>query len=108
MTEEEQAVSPQLDEAKRAAAVGLARTLTDVARLLVPPEAIVECEVEGTSDAFVLKLVVENRFRGALIGRSGRMARCLRSIVGAGAKSAGITVTLDIDDSRDVKGGSSE
>ena len=75
----------------------MAELLAELARRLVDePEAVRVEEVEGDDGALVLRLHVADADVGKVIGRQGRLARALRTIVRAGGVAAGRRLQLEI------------
>jgi predicted RNA-binding protein YlqC (UPF0109 family) len=71
--------------------------LAELARRLVDePDAVRVEEVEGDDGATVLRLHVAEGDVGKVIGRQGRLARALRTIVRAGGVAAGRRLQLEI------------
>ena len=71
--------------------------LAELARRLVDePDAVRVEQVEGDDGALVLRLHVAEGDVGKVIGRQGRIARALRTIVRAGGPSAGRRLQLEI------------
>jgi len=76
----------------------LAELLAELARRLVDdPDAVYVEEIERDG-AHVLQLHVAKDDVGKVIGRQGRIARALRTIVRAGAAREGRRVVLEIAD----------
>ena len=76
----------------------MAELLEDLARRLVDePEAVRVEEVEEDG-SLVLRLHVAEADRGKVIGRQGRIARALRTIVRAGSARERRRVQLEIVD----------
>ena len=74
----------------------MAELLAYLARQLVDePEAVRVEEAEQDGD-LVLRLHVAQADIGKVIGRQGRIARALRTIVRAGAANAGRRIVLEI------------
>jgi uncharacterized protein len=68
-----------------------------VARQLVDePDAVRVEEADGEDGALVLKLHVAKDDVGKVIGRQGRIARALRTVVRAGAMRRGRRTLLEI------------
>ena len=67
-------------------------------RLVDEPEAVRVEEVEEEDGTLVLELFVAEGDVGKVIGRQGRLARALRTIVRAGGVEAGRRVQLEIVD----------
>jgi predicted RNA-binding protein YlqC (UPF0109 family) len=74
----------------------LAELLEWVARRLVDEPEAVRVETEEREDAVVFRLHVAPDDVGKVIGRQGRMARALRSIVRAGGARADERYLLEI------------
>ncbi len=67
-------------------------------RLVDEPDAVRVEEVEEPDGTLVLQLYVAEADVGKVIGRQGRLARALRTIVRAGGVEAGRRVQLEIVD----------
>ena len=75
----------------------MAELLEYLARRLVDePDAVRVEQVEGDDGSLVLRLHVAEGDVGKVIGRQGRIARALRTIVRAGGPSAGRRLQLEI------------
>jgi predicted RNA-binding protein YlqC (UPF0109 family) len=75
----------------------MAELLAELARRLVDdPDAVRVEEVEGDDGSLVLRLHVADGDVGKVIGRQGRLARALRTIVRAGGVAAGRRLQLEI------------
>jgi uncharacterized protein len=74
----------------------VAELLTWLARQLVDDPEAVRVEQVEREDATVLELYVAPEDRGKVIGRQGRLARSLRTIVRASAAGSRKRVILDI------------
>ena len=71
--------------------------LAELARRLVDEPGAVRVEqVEGDDGALVLRLHVAEGDVGKVIGRQGRIARALRTVVRAGGPNAGRRLQLEI------------
>ncbi|MDE3189774.1 MAG: KH domain-containing protein [Acidobacteriota bacterium] len=71
--------------------------LAELARRLVDePDAVRVEEVEGDDGSLVLRLHVAEGDVGKVIGRQGRIARALRTVVRAGGPNAGRRLQLEI------------
>ena len=71
--------------------------LEELARRLVDePDAVRVEQAEGDDGALVLRLQVAEGDVGKVIGRQGRIARALRTLVRAGGPQAGRRLQLEI------------
>lgn len=76
--------------------IDLSCVLADMARAVVDhPEAVTVTESE-TEDGILLTLSVEEGDIGMIIGKHGKIARALRTVMKAAAKIADKKVTVDI------------
>jgi predicted RNA-binding protein YlqC (UPF0109 family) len=76
----------------------VAELLEFIARGLVDEPEAVRVEELDEADALVLRLHVAEGDVGKVIGRQGRIARALRTIVRAGSAREGRRVVLEIAD----------
>jgi uncharacterized protein len=76
----------------------VAELLEDLARRLVDDPDAVRVEEVDEDGVLVLRLHVAEADRGKVIGRQGRIARALRTVVRAGAASEHRRVQLEIVD----------
>jgi predicted RNA-binding protein YlqC (UPF0109 family) len=76
----------------------VAELLADLARRLVDDPDAVRVEEVEEDDTLVLRLHVAEADRGKVIGRQGRIARALRTVVRAGSAREGRRVQLEIVD----------
>ena len=75
----------------------MAEVLAELARRLVDePDAVRVEQVEGDDGSLVFRLHVAEGDVGKVIGRQGRIARALRTLVRAGGPNAGRRLQLDI------------
>jgi hypothetical protein len=75
----------------------MAELLEELARRLVDePDAVQVEQVEGEDGSLVLRLHVAEGDVGKVIGRQGRIARALRTVVRAGGPGAGRRLQLEI------------
>lgn len=75
----------------------MAELLAEIARRLVDePDAVRVEEVESDDGSLVLRLHVAEADVGKVIGRQGRIARALRTLVRAGGPGAGRRLQLEI------------
>jgi uncharacterized protein len=65
-------------------------------RLVDEPEAVRVEQVEGDDGSLVFRLHVAEADVGKVIGRQGRIARALRTVVRAGGPNAGRRLQLEI------------
>ena len=77
----------------------MAELVAELARRLVDePDAVRVEQVDGDDGALVLRLHVAEDDVGKVIGRQGRIARALRTIVRASAVREGRRVLVEIAD----------
>jgi uncharacterized protein len=77
----------------------MAELVAELARRLVDePDAVRVEEIEEDDGTLVLELYVAEGDIGKVIGRQGRLARALRTIVRAGGVEAGRRLQLEIVD----------
>ncbi|MCH7811910.1 MAG: KH domain-containing protein [Chloroflexi bacterium] len=69
-----------------------------MARGLVDEPDAVEVEEEEDGDYLVYHLYVADDDMGKVIGRQGRIANAMRSLLKAAASRSGVRVSLDIGD----------
>jgi predicted RNA-binding protein YlqC (UPF0109 family) len=75
----------------------VAELLVELARRLVDePEAVRVEQLEGDDGSLIFRLHVAEGDVGKVIGRQGRLARALRTIVRAGGPNAGRRLQLEI------------
>jgi predicted RNA-binding protein YlqC (UPF0109 family) len=75
----------------------VAEVLAELARRLVDePDAVRVEQVDGDDGSLVLRLYVAEGDVGKVIGRQGRIARALRTVVRAGGPNAGRRLQLEI------------
>jgi predicted RNA-binding protein YlqC (UPF0109 family) len=75
----------------------MAELLEELARRLVDePDAVRVEQVEGDDGSLVFRLHVADGDVGKVIGRQGRLARALRTVVRAGGPTAGRRLQLEI------------
>lgn len=71
--------------------------LESVAKMLVSNQDAVSVTEEETEEAVYLKLSVAEDEMGKVIGKDGRIAKALRTIVRAGARDLGKQIYIDIE-----------
>ena len=76
----------------------MAELLEVIARRLVDDPEAVRVEREETDDVVILRLFVAKDDVGKVIGRQGRIARALRTIVRAGAARSSYRILVEIVD----------
>ena len=76
----------------------MAELLAELARQLVDDPAAVRVDAVEEGDATILRLHVAEADLGKVIGRQGRIARALRTIVRAGAARERRRLVLEIVD----------
>jgi hypothetical protein len=78
------------------AMVEVEELVREIARALVDEPSAVEVESVGREDATILKLHVAPQDVGKVIGKQGRTARSVRTILGAVSMKVHHRYTLDI------------
>jgi predicted RNA-binding protein YlqC (UPF0109 family) len=76
--------------------------MTDIVRALVDDPAAVKVEVIPDGDVTVLRLEVASTDVGKVIGKQGRTARSLRTILGAASMKYRHRFALDIVEADDL------
>ncbi len=75
----------------------LKKTLTDIAKALVDePDKVVVTVKNETDKSIVLELSVSPDDMGKVIGRHGKIAKAIRSVIKAAANADDRKVTVDI------------
>lgn len=74
----------------------LQTTLRDIAAAIVDSPDEVKVITEETDDSIVLTLSVAPDDMGMVIGRHGRIAKAIRTVIKAASASSGKRVTVDI------------
>ena len=67
-----------------------------IARSLVDKPDAVKVEMREEDDAFVIELTVDPSDVGKVIGKQGRIAKAIRSVVKAASLKTGETVMVEI------------
>lgn len=93
------------EQSSGAAAAEMTTLLLTIARALVDDTAAVRVEVISAQDSHVLRLHVASTDIGKLIGKQGRTARSLRTILSAASMKLQTRFALDIVESGRVLGG---
>ena len=76
----------------------LKQTLVDIAKMLVDhPEEVAVVETED-EEGVILTLTVAEGDMGKVIGRQGRIAKEIRTVVRSYAQRTGVKVSVDIVD----------
>ena len=76
--------------------IDLCRVLADMARAVVDHPEKVEVTQTENEDGVTLTLIVDENDMGMVIGKHGKIARELRTVMKAAAKIADKKVTVDI------------
>ncbi|MCQ2430613.1 MAG: KH domain-containing protein [Clostridia bacterium] len=74
----------------------LQTTLHDIAAAIVDSPDEVKVSTEETDESIVLTLSVAPDDMGMVIGRHGRIAKAIRTVIKAASASTGKRVTVDI------------
>ncbi len=76
----------------------LKQTLTDIAKVLVDhPEEVAVVETEDDEGVLLILTVAEGDM-GKVIGRHGKIAKAIRTVMKSAANKDGRRVTVDIED----------
>ena len=76
----------------------LKQTLADIAKMLVDhPEEVAVVETED-EEGVILTLTVAEGDMGKVIGRHGKIAKAIRTVMKSAANNDGRRVTVDIED----------
>ena len=76
----------------------LKKTLTDIAKVLVDhPEEVAVVETEDDEGVLLILTVAEGDM-GKVIGRHGKIAKAIRTVMKSAANKDGRRVTVDIED----------
>ena len=67
-----------------------------IAKSIVNAPDAVKVEEETTEDGLTLKLQVADEDKGRIIGKQGRIAQAIRTLIRVKAAKAGTRATLDI------------
>lgn len=68
-----------------------------VKSLVKEPEMVSVKQFDDEEDVTVIQVLVDNNDMGAVIGRSGNIAKAIRTLVQASAHTIGKKVKIDID-----------
>ena len=79
-------------------AIGSMREMIEyIARALASNPAAVSVTEEDDGDIIYLRLIVDDQYKGKVIGRDGRVAQSMRSLLRVAAVKSDTRVTLEID-----------
>jgi predicted RNA-binding protein YlqC (UPF0109 family) len=96
--DEDDVVAGDLDDANRVVGAMPTNVLTYIAKSIVEdPEAVV-VEAEERRNSVTLRLHVAPGDMGRVIGRRGRVAQAIRSVVRAAGAREGVDASVDIVD----------
>ena len=76
--------------------IDLSRVLADMARAIVDHPGKVSVTESENEDGILLTLSVDEEDMGMVIGKHGKIARALRTVMKAAAKIADKKITVDI------------
>ncbi len=71
--------------------------LESIAKMLVDNKDAVKVTEEETDEGIYLRLSVAEEETGRVIGKDGRIAKAIRTIIRSGAKNRGKQVYIDIE-----------
>ena len=92
-------LEPEADDAPEAAAAGTAQAVLEyVVRHIVDDPDAIRVEVEERRRGIELHLNVAPDDMGKVIGRRGRVAQAMRTVVRAAGAKDGVEVNVAIDD----------
>lgn len=74
--------------------LGLVETIAKA--LVSNPDEVVVREISGKGDSMVIELKVSEKDMGKVIGKQGRIAKALRTVVKAAATKQNVKVTVEI------------
>ncbi|MBR0139920.1 MAG: KH domain-containing protein [Firmicutes bacterium] len=74
--------------------LGLVETIAKA--LVTSPDEVVVREISGKGDSIVIELKVAEKDMGKVIGKQGRIAKALRTVVKAAATKQNLKVTVEI------------
>ena len=76
--------------------INLQQTLTDIAKAIVDSPEEVQVTAEEDERSITLTLTVSPDDMGMVIGRHGRIAKAIRTVIKAAAVNSGKKVNVDI------------
>ena len=76
--------------------INLQETLTDIAKAIVDTPEEVKVEMTEDDNSISLTLIVAPDEKGMVIGRHGKIAKAIRTVVKAASVNTGKRVTVDI------------
>ena len=76
--------------------INLQETLADIAKAIVDTPEEVKVEMTEDENSIMLTLVVASDEKGMVIGRHGKIAKAIRTVIKAASASAGKKVSVDI------------
>ena len=76
--------------------INLQQTLTDIAKAIVDTPEEVKVEMTEDDNSISLTLIVAPDEKGMVIGRHGKIAKAIRTVVKAASVNTGKRVTVDI------------
>ena len=91
-------VDDEVDDANRVVGGLSCQVLTYLARSIVEDPDAVIVETEERRNSVILRLHVAPSDMGRVIGRRGRVAQAIRSVVRAAGAKEGVDATVDIVD----------
>ncbi len=74
--------------------LGLVETIAKA--LVTSPDEVVVREISSKGDSIVIELKVAEKDMGKVIGKQGRIAKALRTVVKAAATKQNLKVTVEI------------
>ena len=76
--------------------INLQETLADIAKAIVDTPEAVQVEMTEDENSISLTLIVATEEKGMVIGRHGKIAKAIRTVVKAASANTGKKVSVDI------------
>lgn len=76
--------------------INLQETLADIAKAIVDTPEEVKVEMTEDENSIMLTLVVASDEKGMVIGRHGKIAKAIRTVIKAASANTGKKVSVDI------------
>lgn len=76
--------------------INLQETLADLAKAIVDTPEEVKVEMTEDENSITLTLIVASEEKGMVIGRHGKIAKAIRTVIKAASANTGKKVSVDI------------